>query len=645
MKGKVGARGTTTARAVIPYMLVSKDDRRGNTRCRELANKALQVIRRFHFVGLNAKSFELIVRSICYAEPNEPNIVSLPVWYGGTWAGMRLIVRHIDPRTGGLETRTFKRVPGIFEEANLEDIPTVDHLCRFVTGASEDEVLQEPEDSDDSDASLITPSAIPQAVLLKHDQNVEKLEKFMRYAAYKLSDMLVSRDGLEEMFEELVLEVGGKTSVKEAYGGDSLFYYQSVSDARSVRYFLGQVPSKDVGGLKRPQIAQVRTLSGVLASIPLDIGLKHFHRSGDPRIAALYLAEAADHVNAEILTGEDGSLACGCDEQMSLALFHHCNSCQRPRVCASLVLHDAAHVCKRCKRKLDSGAQVDTAQAVMESSLRRAHEKECKYLDKDPRSRAERTRLDDMVQKFVGNYLGADRYTDDYATDTPRHVKGVNEVRARREPFTCSVDATEPYGLSDHERSMRVHTASNVAMTTSGYNYLKQRQLLGFLVELSKYSRVATHTQVERDEFERICNDLYIVASKTPWTKKARSQGRDLQDLSADQAEWRAGVPIHDEDGPWNSTLWRWFGREASAIRPYWNAEVIERLSRLVDQIETRYNVRLQRATDGAPWPRKEGSSIQDMPHNWSWTCWASLMEDRLRRMRIFCNRHGVSKF
>jgi hypothetical protein len=427
--------------------------------------------------------------------------------------------------------------------------------------------------------------------------------------------MMVSSDGLEEMFDNLLLDVGAKASARGVYGGASLFYCVPKKRNRSVEYYLGKSVLKNLGDMttdNAPYLGQVRTLNGVLAFIPLDIGLKHFRRSGDPRVAALYLAEAVDHINADLLIGDDVSLDCGCDESMSSTMFHHCNSCQRLRLCASLVLHGNARVCKRCEPLLSAGRPDDTVQAVMEESLRSNHAKECKLLGKDPKSETEMIRLDHMVKKFLDNYLEDGIYTDDYAIDTPRQVRS-DKVRVHRDPFICSVDATEPYGES-HDKAMRVHTENNVAMSTSANNYLKQRHLLGYLVELHNYGCSASHSQLERDEFEKICNDLYIIACKTPFTKKARIRGRDLQDLEADQAEWRAGVPVDGETGPWDNTLWRWFPQGVVATRPEWSSDAIKRLSHIVDQIEVKYNVRLQRAADNAPWPRKDGSSIQDMP-------------------------------
>jgi hypothetical protein len=81
-------------------------------------------------------------------------------------------------------------------------------------------------------------------------------------------------------------------------------------------------------------IASLFTTDGGLASIPLDIGVKHFRASGDPRVAALYCAEAADYVNAQILERQIDISNCGCDVISSKLFTHHCHQRSYERICA-----------------------------------------------------------------------------------------------------------------------------------------------------------------------------------------------------------------------------------------------------------------------------------------------------------------------
>jgi len=58
--------------------------------------------------------------------------------------------------------------------------------------------------------------------------------------------------------------------------------------------------------------------------------MKHFHRSGDPLAAALYLADTADPVNAELLissVAHDASSVGGYDGTISdfLSAYRRCN--------------------------------------------------------------------------------------------------------------------------------------------------------------------------------------------------------------------------------------------------------------------------------------------------------------------------------
>jgi len=73
-------------------------------------------------------------------------------------------------------------------------------------------------------------------------------------------------------------------------------------------------------------------LSGrVRCTRPLDAGTKQFHRSGDPLVAALYLADTADPINTELLVSSishDASFADGYDGTMSefLSAYLGCSS-------------------------------------------------------------------------------------------------------------------------------------------------------------------------------------------------------------------------------------------------------------------------------------------------------------------------------
>jgi hypothetical protein len=95
-------------------------------------------------------------------------------------------------------------------------------------------------------------------------------------------------------------------------------------------------------------LASLFTTDGGLASIPLDIRVKHFRASGDPRVAALYCAEAADYVNAQILERKIDASNCGCDDGSAKKLRHHCHQRSCQRTCATLLLYNNLQLCKHC---------------------------------------------------------------------------------------------------------------------------------------------------------------------------------------------------------------------------------------------------------------------------------------------------------
>jgi hypothetical protein len=418
---------------------------------------------------------------------------------------------------------------------------------------------------------------------------------------------------------------------------------------RKVYYQLGVRVQMDITGTTGTTgtgttgdlLSKVYTLNGSLASIPMDVGVKHFRASGDPRVGALYCAEACDYVNAQIVEQQHGTSDCGCDLKMSKQITHHCHGCLKERPCATLLVHDGSRVCKVCLKRLGSKSSNTNVSVIMRRSIRRTHERECRVLDKDPGAPAEQRRLRDMIINFDDHYRDHNSYADDYAS-MDRKVSGVDEVHAGgRDPFNCSLDAIEPYGRS-HDGTMRVHTKNNAAMSTTGYNYTKWIHLIAFLVEFGDYDpSIRHHTWRQKRAFELLCDDIYRVTMKTPFTKKARLQGRGLNDLDADQKEWRQGKPI-DEEGPWRQGLWHWSLRGVPNTHfCEWDEETVTRLDKLAKEIQLKFGKHLHTAKDGAPWIT--GGDGRPPPENWSWGCWAVAMRQRLDRMTRVCNRHGIS--
>ncbi|KAH0367784.1 hypothetical protein KCU65_g4400, partial [Aureobasidium melanogenum] len=105
-------------------------------------------------------------------------------------------------------------------------------------------------------------------------------------------------------------------------------------------------------------------------------------------------------------------------------------------------------------------------------------------------SASEQKRYHDMVAWFKKNYHPNNAWFGDYAR-LDGDVTGMGGVRTHHD--VCSGDAIEPYALS-HDGAMTVCTLD--------YNYLKQRQLVGFLQELSKSQDLTqTHTSEQKAAF------------------------------------------------------------------------------------------------------------------------------------------------
>ncbi|THX78771.1 hypothetical protein D6D04_05544 [Aureobasidium pullulans] len=622
----------------ISYAIIAEDDPRRDEDVTAVCDSVLEILQRLPYPRFSSTFLEALIRVVAHVIHHAPKVLFMPTWQK-TSGHMLVPIRHIIRESGEVAITRLEMAHGQLANVDIDDIPDVEEFCSFKAGTTFQAVTVTHETREDG--STYTSSAIPADILAGPDaDNAVKLEKFMRFATYTLSDRIVSSDGLKEMFHMMLSDSGIRVHMAQGiYGGRHLFYPKPSQEERSVSYRLSDASFKDISAGEMPQhIAFVRTLDGVLASIPLDVGISYFSASGDPRIAALYLAQAADMVNEQVLEQQHGSAMCFCDKQMAFTITHHCQACLGERVCRSLIRYNNARVCKGCKVKLEGDASPDTIEKVVTKSTTRNHNRECRVFKKNPQSKEEKKRLDDMLKMVLENCRPGGKWYDDYKSQE-RELSGISEARVHRDPFVCSIDAVEPYALS-HDDTMRVHTAENVVLTTSGYNYIKQRQLVGWLVELATYQRSSTHSPEEKREFLELAHQLYLVACKTPFTKKARTEGRGLADLLADVAEWRCGRPV-TEDGPWNDLYWQWSLSGYRSQSCYWDAETIKRLSGLIDEIMQSFGVELQKADDGAPWIADEDG--EPCPSWWGWGPLSVCMTQRLRRMRIICNRYWIT--
>ncbi|CAD0020620.1 unnamed protein product, partial [Aureobasidium pullulans] len=626
--------GGTTVRSSIPYAQLPQNDPQFDRHVQAICTNVCAVLRRWPYGIPDSDTIRAVLKEVAHSEVGLSKLVNLPTWRHGY--ALAVTIEYIDPETRRRSRYNCDLSPGVMKDVDIDDIPAVQN-CQFDKGRASaiDVVAPVP----DQDGNMVVPSQVPA------DQGLNglKAEKFLRYFAYRIQGQVVSKDGIKQQYNDLLDELGSKDRSGKIYGGNPLFYPRVEP---SSQYTLSYAAAGNISGASHQRdIARVRTLDGVLASYPMEVGMTHFLSSGDPRIAALYLAPTADLVNAELLSQQPGISGCTCDEKECLQRIHYCQSCLRERLCARLIGFSGARICKKCHTKRtttgDQSAFTSTSastststtnlptmsvpEAVMAASIQRNHKIECRVLSKDLHSPAEKKRYNDMVAVFKKHYRPNNVWFDDYISDE-RGLVSTQGVRSSRDPLVPSVDAIEPYGLS-HD-GLRVHTADNIAMCTSGYNFIKYRQLVGFLSGLGDYEKLGTpHTPEQKADFMEVCTNLYIVQMKAPWTKRARLQGRNPEDLPADQAEWRAGRPT-DESGPWNLALYRWnlsstpdkpLGRSASTL---WNQKTIHELGALSDEIQEHFDKPLEKNSDGSPRFFR------------SWLEWNTAMEQRYRRMK-----------
>jgi hypothetical protein len=619
----------------IPYSTVPEHDPQASANIKKVADTTAKLLQRVPYTQSQNNFVSTVLKVVSHAELHTPKRLTQPYVKNDS---IRTRIRHIDPDDGTILTTDTFVGRFWFASKNIEDIPDVESSCVWQSGRSHVLAAQVT----NPDGTLSTPSCISPEDVARLGPDILKAEKWARFVAYATTDRIVSVAGLKSMIHDLEEAHNlQNTSPQGVYGGRQLFHPHASIDKRLVFYKFGHAPASDITGVdKNSKLASVKTLDGVLASTPLEVGKKYYLSTGDARIAALYLAEAADLVNEQVLEPQFDYAGCPCDGIMAQTTTHYCQKCLHERYCHTLQLKGNARICKFCRENVDDDSS-NVVEKIMTASVTTNHLRECQVMGKDHRHHNEQRRLNDMLNKSKENIGLANSWRDDYAAGQDRILSGVSGVRTHRDPFIPSADAIEAYALS-HDETLRYHTMINIAMTSSGFNYMKQRQVIGFLVELAKFDPSRLHKPEEKEEFRLICDQLYLVAVKIPFMKKARFQGRGLSDLSADQAEWRAGRPIPGEVGPWTDVLGRWCLKQYKSDICYYDDEMIERMGGLYDEIQESSGVTLQKAPDGAPWIAPEGG--EPCPENWGWGPLSQMMWERERRMVTVCNRHWICK-
>jgi hypothetical protein len=623
----------------IPYTSIPEDNEEaaaGEGDIEIVALQATEILKRLPYTQYHRGFIDTVLRVVTRAALNRQPRMRLPFIERQYVVS---IIRTINPSDGRIVEKHYNVNPDWFVSKNIEDLPEVDPSITWYSGKSKtalDPVTM-------PDGTIRTPTAISDNDARKLGPNIYKAEKWARFLTATITDRVLSGDGQRLMTQDLEEQHGLKNERRSGiYGGNQLFYSLVSAEKRLVWYGFGSRVARNLPKLSlKPSLASVRTLDGVLASIPLEVGKKYFISTGDPRVAALYLAEAADVINEQSTEPQCDYAGCCCTTLQAQTTTHYCSKCLHERYCHTLLFKGNARICRLCRERDNDNDSSDVVEAVMKRSLDRNHVAECRILGKDPDSSNERKRHSEMLEKLKKNLGDNNTWRDDY-NGQHRELSGLSGVRVHRDPFIPSVDAAEPYGQS-HDKTVRYHTMENVVLSTSGFNYAKQRQVLGFLIELGRFDPSRLHKPEEKEEFRQMCDQLYLVAVKIPFLKKVRLQGRGLSDLSADQTEWRSGRPCAGDDGPWRDLIKR------STLRPYnpdeclYDDKEIERMSGVIERIEESFDIKLQRADDDAPWIAPEGG--EPCPKDWGWGPFSQMMWERERRMVTVCNRYWTCKF
>lgn len=209
-----------------------------------------------------------------------------------------------------------------------------------------------------------------------------------------------------------------------------------------------------------------------------------------------------------------------------------------------------------------------------------------------------------------------------------------------RDLFRYSIDVMFSYTIWNQR--LQYHAPGNLVVTALYVNWMKHIYAPAILQHVVSYMKSDHKSEAMEAFIERIQN-IYLLGLRTPYLVKSRlALSITTNEYASIRREWTTGIA-----GARGLQHIRYSQRHYVHMpkqAPYanWRPDGIERTSKLVLAIEARFpDQNLRRGPDGCPFPFHE----PQVPSDWTWwTCWR-MFDERLVRMKEWCNRNWDCRF
>ena len=546
-------------------------------------------------------------------------------------------------------------------------------------------------------------SVVPQD--LEDEQRIRFLavEKFLRFASWKLSNKVASRDEMilltQSCYEEcgLTEKVKGTIEVqnrqrKQAREAAKLAEEEALEQAQKLAEVDYAIEAPGEGRMKPRAAASTTpppylfgwffstsdgahrivhgtsalhafTLKQVAIIVnspnalrlwsPLHTLRKTFSETGSVNEAFLATAEDADHVNEDIAQRIPPRFQHEYAASTGTMELLPCMTCldivdRNTLKLSAFGLFD----CEECIELYD-----EKRKQQLSDSLKVKIKRGCRVKWQDERSVEEgdeevEAEILDKMWKDLEPQVPEDGngliYLDSYAGNMRRELPGKDNIEERyhyRGPLLPSVEAGLPY--FDAGGHYRTHCKGNVYMTPLALNRAKYTHLPKVLALISKhYAQVGDNALPIEDDKNIIlltaCTESTRIQVKIPLKRAARKKAKfDKRRWQLDQQEMVSGKPV-EEPGPWQNELpYLHKGTEPMFGSRSWDNDTSKRLHKLSREIQARFNVDLVEGADGAPWIAHPKS----MPQNWSFSDWAKLCSSKEYVMKSQCNKYWPREY
>ncbi|KAG5819150.1 hypothetical protein H9Q74_000776 [Fusarium xylarioides] len=227
-----------------------------------------------------------------------------------------------------------------------------------------------------------------------------------------------------------------------------------------------------------------------------------------------------------------------------------------------------------------------------------------------------------------------------------------NTNSTRTQPDRPSIDAVFPSWLTKF--GYRMHCPGNLRVTTQAINYTKHIQIPAYLAMLCWYAHERSRIEHKyhpnvwsadaRAEFDvleakmvKISKRLRIIRLTFGWTKvkRLRAEKTTKEQFLIDLAPLISGQPQPELQSSMErlDTEHNFASRAPEFRLPESDRE---RIRTLVQEIQDFFDVQLAMGADGCPYFAHPST----MPEVWNWRIAFRLSNERLQRMKAWCNRY-----